>query len=323
MPSAEFDRFVARVNAPIRFRRDDIDGFAIGIGLHLLTGQERVQAEDMLIGRLGTDDGRLAAALAEVGCTRAIPALAERAAASASPAMRLSAARALLALGDDSGDDSGGSALADLLRTGAGDRHDRAAALTLLAQFPDPDLEVFWDTAVADPHESARSSATAALISLHGLTDYNTSYRDVLGGIHARMFSPLRSVRTDAMSDLRTVIARTAAGETPQQLGLTWQADDQAEPVKTFIDSIHNDHPPWAHRYALDGLAALPGPGRVWVEDMLLGLLHRDPRAAHAVATLRVQRAIEPLRELLHTADGTIATQATTALRQLTDHDTP
>jgi hypothetical protein len=49
----------------------------------------------------------------------------------------------------------------------------------------------------------------------------------------------------------------------------------------------------------------------------------RDPRAAHAVATLHIQRAIEPLCELLHTADGTIATQATTALRQLTDHDTP
>jgi HEAT repeat protein len=318
MPSAQFDRFVATVNAPIRFRRDDIDGFAIGIGLHLLTGEERVQGEDLLIGKLGTDDGRFANALAEVGCTRAIPALAERAAASASPAMRLFAARALLALGDD----SGRSAMADLLRTGAGDRHDRAAAVTLLAEFPDPDMDLIWDTAVAEPHESVRSSATAALIGLHGLADYNTSYRDVLGGIHARMFSPLRSVREDAMSDLRAVLARRAAGETPQQLGLTWQADDQTEPVKSFIDSIHNEDPPWAQCYAIDGLSALPGPGRRWVEDMLLGLLHRDRRAARAVAVLRVRRAIGPLRELLETADGAIATQATAALRQLTDQDT-
>ena len=319
MPSAQFDRFVATVNAPIRFRRDDIDGFAIGIGLHLLAGPERIQAEDTLIGKLGTDDGRLAGALAEVGCTRAIPALAERASASASPAMRVAAARALLALGDD----SGRAALADLLRTGAGDRHDRAAAITLLAEFPDPDLDLLWDTAAADPHDSARSSATAALISLHGLAEYNTSYRDVLGGIHARMFSPLRSVREDAMTDLRTVVARTAAGDTPRQLGLTWQADDQTEPVRTFIDSIHNHHPPWAQSYAIDGLAALPGPGPRWVEDMLLGLLHRDPRAAHAAATLHLRRAIEPLRELLRTAEGDIAAHATAALRQLTDRDTP
>jgi HEAT repeat protein len=309
MPSPLFDRFLAGVNAPITW--SNIDEYADIGALPLLTGDERVNAEDVLIRKLGEDDGRAANALADIGCTRAIPALAERAALSRSSTMRVFAARALLGLGDD----SGRTAAIDVSRTA--DRFDRAAAVDLLAKYPGPETAAAVETALADPDATVRSSAISALLTLHGLARYDTSYRDVLGNIHGRMLSPLPSVCAEALAELRAVLARAVAGETPQRLGLTWHADERTEPVKSFADSLEGDAPEWAEDFALDGVTALTGRDRKWVEDMLLNYLPRDPRAVRAVAHLGIRRAIEPLRELLPIADDAMAVEIQAALHRL------
>ncbi|MFI9588583.1 HEAT repeat domain-containing protein [Streptomyces sp. NPDC052236] len=309
-----FEIFLSGVNAPFGSTRDDLDGYR-GIGaLSRLTGAERTEAEDILIGKLAGDDGRAATALAEAGCVRAVPALVERAADSRSPTMRVFAARALLRLGDH----SGRAAVAALLRTRAGGPSDRSSAVRLLAEFPDPDKNLMLHTALTDPDRIVRNEAITALLTAHGLGGDETRSGEVLRGIGGRMLSSLASVRDEALAELRTVLARWEAGETAEQLGLTWHADRQAEPLKSFIISLDSEEPEWARDYALDGVAELTGRERALVENLVLLRLDLDRRAVRAAARLGVGRAVEPLRELLRSAAPDTEADVLTALRDLT-----
>jgi HEAT repeat protein len=305
-----FDAFLAGVRAPVT--RANLDEYEDIGALYLLTGDERTAAEDILIDKLREDDGRAAKALADIGCTRAIPALAERAAHSEWPTMRVWAADALLRMGDH----SGRAALAEVARTG--DWYDRAAAVDLLVEYPGEDTEAVVRAAMTDPNSTTRSSAVSAFLTLRGLGGYDDSSQDLLGNIVGRMCSPLVSVQEEARGELWSVLERRAAGETPEQLGLTEPIDVESELFRGFVASLRDDPTNQAEDYDLTGLAELSGRERKWVEDMLLNYLPRDPRAIRAVARFGVRRAIEPLREMLPTADPATATQIEAALRHLT-----
>lgn len=308
--SSLFEEFLAAVNAPLRFTRDELDELP-GVGaLHLLEGEERIEAEDILIARLGSNDGRVANALADVGCARAIPALIEATGEAASPTMRVFAARALLRLGDE----SGRAALVGMLRDHTTPAHDRGTAATLLAEFPDPDKELLLAVASTDPAPSVRSSAVDAVFTVWDLTDEVTLWGEVLLSIGGRLLSSLASVRQEALAELRVILARLDAGETAEELGLTWSADRDTEPLYSFVESIEGSEPD----FPTAGLENLTGRERTLVENLVLLRLDKDRRAVRAAGRLAVHRAVEPLRELSGLARGAEREEIEAVLAALT-----
>jgi HEAT repeat protein len=308
--SEMFERFLAGVRAPVSFERDVLDQLP-GLGaLHLLEGEERVEAEDILIAMLTRNDGRVAAALADVGCVRAIPALVEATTESASPYMRVHAARALLKLGSE----SGRAALVHMLRTHEGDGTDRGSAARLLARFPDPDKELLLAAASTDPDEQVRSAAAGAVLTVHGLDGEDVMWGDVLLGIQGRLLSSLTTVRAEAAAELRAVLARWEAGETADELGLAWRASERNKPLRRFTDSLDSGRAD----FPVEAVMELTGRERIVVENLVLLRLHEDRRAVRAAGSLRVHRAVEPLRELLGSATGHARAEIESVLETLT-----
>jgi hypothetical protein len=292
--SAAFERFLTGVTTPVGLTRDSLDEIPDVGAIFDLVGDERLEAEDILIAKLATNDGRAATALADADCFRAIPALIEATSERAAPIMRVAAARALLSLDDHSGE----PAMIRLLRTHQGSGYDRGAAARLLIEFPDPDREILFQAASTDPDPTARSEATHALLTLVGLDDDEVMWGEVLMSVSGRMLSSLTTVQTAATAELRDVIARWEAGATVEDMGLTWHSDSEA--VLRLVDSIDSDEAD----LRTHGLEALTGRERTLVENLVLLRLHADRRAVRAAGTLGVHRAVEPLRELLTTAEG-------------------
>lgn len=332
MASEDFRAFLVGLHAPVR-SKDDLDEFQNIGALFRLDDDERIEAENILIGKLAEDDGRAAKALADIRCTRAIPALVERAASSPSRAMRDFAARAIAELSID----RGLPALLDRLRNG--DVDARLQAVFDLSDHPDPRAEdAIETTAFTDPEPVVRSAALNALFTRRDLLLDAESFRSMLDFIDRRALSPLPSVRAEAEAELRELFARWAAGQSRRQLGLAWRADRKAGPLKDFVRSVFGEspaeesrryqqlkesgasmagvrRPPQRFDYAR--LAGLSGRERKWIEDVLLSRLDHDPDAVQAVALLGIQRAIQPLRELLPITENVSAADIETALRQL------
>jgi HEAT repeat protein len=308
--SEMFERFLAGVRAPVTFERDVLDQLP-GLGaLHLLEGEERTEAEDILIAMLPRNDGRVAAALADIGCVRAVPALVEATSESVPPDMRVHAAGALLKLGSD----SGRAALAGLLRTHEGDSTDRGSAARLLAEFPDPDKELLLAAAATDPAEGVRSAAANAALAVYGLDSEDVRWGEVLWSIRGRLQSSLTTVRAEAAAELRAVLARWEAGETADELGLAWRASERNKPLRRFTDSLDSGRAD----FPVEAVMELTGRERIVVENLVLLRLHEDRRAVRAAGSLRVHRAVEPLRELLGSATGHARAEIESVLETLT-----
>ncbi|WP_284740870.1 HEAT repeat domain-containing protein [Amycolatopsis sp. RTGN1] len=306
--SAAFERFLAGVTTPVGLTKDSLDEIP-GVGAILdLVGEERLEAEDILVAKLASGDGRAAVALAEADCFRAIPALVEATSDGAPPATRVAAARALLQLDDLTGE----AAMIRLLRTHAGTGYDRGAAVRLLAEFPEPDREILYEVMAADPDPTARSEATDTLLTLVGLDADEVLWGEVLMSAAGRLLSSLTTVRTEALAELREIVARWEAGETADDLGLTWRCDAKA--VRRFADSIDSAKP----ELRTHGLETLTGRERTLVENLVLLRLHADRRAVRAAGILDVRRAVEPLRELLATAEGHARAEIEDVLATLT-----
>ncbi|HWO67263.1 MAG TPA: HEAT repeat domain-containing protein [Umezawaea sp.] len=294
--SAAFEEFLAGVNAAVGVSRDSLDEIPDIGALYELVGEERVAAEDVLIAKLGTNDGRVAAALADADCVRAVPALVEATSERAAPTMRVFAARALLRLGDH----SGLAAMVRLLRGHEGSGVDRGAAARLLVEFPEPDRELLLEVASTDPDGTARSEAFGALMTVVGLDDEEVLWGEVLLSVSGRLLSSLSTVRAAALGELREILAGWDAGESVEDLGLTWRADRGGEPLRRFVESLDSGKA----EFAVDGLEALAGRERTLVENLVLLRLHADRRAVRAAGELGVRRAVGPLRELRRSAEG-------------------
>lgn len=308
--SAAFEEFLAGVNAPVGLSRDALDEIPNIGALYELVGEERIEAEDVLIAKLATGDGRAATALADADCFRAIPALVEATSERAAPTMRVHAARALLRLDDY----SGLPAMVRMLREHEGSGLDRGAAARLLTEFPEPDRELLIEVASTDPDPTARSGATHALLTLVGLDDEEVLWGDVLMSVSGRLLSSLSTVRDEALAELREILARWEAGETAEDMGLTWRADTGDKALRRFVDSIDSGKAD----FSTDGLAELTGRERTLVENLVLLRLHADRRAVRAAGRLGVRRAVEPLRELLASAEGHARAEIEAVLDSLT-----
>jgi HEAT repeat protein len=306
--SRVFQDFLDGVASPVTLSRDSMDEIPNIAAFHLLDGDERLEAEDILIARLATGDGRAATALADGYCLRAIPALIEATTDAAAPVMRVFAARALLRMDSDAGRES----LARMLRDHEGSDFDRGSAARLLAEFPDPDVDLLLEVASTDPDGLVRSQATTALFEVVGLEDHHSG--EVLLSVAGRLLSSLTTVRAEALAELRAVLAAWKAGATAEDLGLTWQADREHKPLGRLIDDIDSTRTD----FRLDGLRELTGRERILVDNLVLLRLHADRRAVRAAGRLGVRRAIEPLRELLGSAKGHAREEILSVLDSLT-----
>jgi hypothetical protein len=126
--------------------------------------------------------------------------------------------------------------------------------------------------------------------------------------------SSLATVREEALAELQAILARREAGETTEELGLTWHADNEAAPLRGFLESVGGDD----EDYPVDGLRNLTGRERTLVENLLLLRLDKDRRAVRAAGRLAVHRAIEPLRELRQSTRGDARAEIESVLESLT-----
>ncbi|WP_163511183.1 HEAT repeat domain-containing protein [Fodinicola acaciae] len=306
--SAAFERFLSAVTTPVRLTRDSLDEIAGVSAIFDLTGEEREEAELVLIAKLATYDGRAATALANVYCYRAIPALIEATSERAAPTMRVAAARTLFELHDYSGE----PAMIRLLRMHEGTGFNRGAAARLLAEFPNADREILFEVTSTDPDPTARSEATRALITLVGLDDDQARSGEVLRSVSGRLLSSLTTVKTEALAELREIIARWEAGETAEDLGLTWRSTNKA--IRRLVNSIDSRKA----NLSTHGLDEVTGRERTLVDNLVLLRLDVDRRAVRAAATLGVHRAVEPMRELRARTEGHARAEIESVLDTLT-----
>jgi hypothetical protein len=312
MTSEHFAAFLAGLHAPIG-STDDLAEFPNVDVLFLLADDERVVAEDILIAKLADDDGRAAKALADVQCARAVPALAERAMWSPSAAMRDVAAWAVSELSVD----RGLAALRDRLRDG--DVDARLQAVLDLGEHHGRDGQAALESAVfTDRDPVVRSAALDTLFARLDLLMDAEPFHSMLDFVRRRVLSPLPSVRAEAETELRDLIARWTTGRPRRELGLAWRADSTEGPLKDFVRSVYGA----TGGFDYARLGELTGHDRKWVEDVLLSELHQDPDAVGAVALLGIRRAVQPLRELLPITDKVPAADIEIALRRL-DPETP
>lgn len=327
---ADLVLFMEGLNAPV-MSKDDLDEFPNVSAVFLLDDGERVIAEDLLIDKLAEDDLRAVRPLVELRCARAVPALRERVATSPSARMRDLATWAVAELAVD----RGLPAIVERLRTG--DVDARLDAVSDLYDHDDPRAEQVLDTAAfTDPAGVVRNAALDMLFARRDILLDAESFRSTLDFVRRRMLSPLPAVRAEAEAELRHLFMRLAAGESRDQLGLTWRADREEGPLREFVLSkFGDDAVTEGRRYAewkasgrdiselrvtrppfdIRQLAGLRGWERKWVEDVLLSELHDGPGPVHAVAVLDVRRAIQPLRELRATTEH--PRDVENALRQL------
>lgn len=263
--------------------------------------------EDALIARLADDDEQAAKALADMGCTRAVPALAERAMWSPSASMREVAVWAAAELSVD----RSLPALLDRLRDGDVDTRLRAVA-DLGRQH---DRDALKTVAFTDPAPAVREAALDTLFARLDLLLDAEPFHTVLDVVRRRVLSPLPSVRAEAETELRELLDRWAAGASRRQLRLSWRADGEEGPLRDFVRTVYDGQATRHFDYAR--LAELTGGERKWLEDVLLSELHHDPEAVRAVALLGIRRAIQPLRELLPITEHVPAEDIETALHWL------
>jgi hypothetical protein len=328
----DFTAFLEGLDAPIR-SKDDLDEFPNIGRVFLLQGSDLDLAADLLMDKLAEDDLRAVQPLVEIRCTRAIPAFAERAASSPSPTMRNRAAWAIEELSTD----RGLPALVERLR--GGDLDTRLQAVFDLNDLDDPAADRAAETAAfTDPDPLIRNAALDVLLAKRGLFLDDEPFRSMLDFVRRRMLSPLPTVRAEAEAELRHLLARWAAGESREQLGLARRADQEEGTLKEFVLSKFGDTPvEESRRYQewqtsgadiselrrprppvhLARLAGLTGWERKWLEDVLLSELHREREAVAAVAQLGVRRAVQPLRELLTIDSEVPVADVENALRHL------
>jgi HEAT repeat protein len=220
-----------------------------------------------------------------------------------------------------------------------GDANTRLQAVFDLGDHTGPQAEEAVETAAFTEQEPVvRAAALDALFARRGLLLDAESFRSRLDFIRRRVLSPLPSVRVEAEAELRELLARLAAGDSRRQLGLAWRADRKAGPLKDFVRAVFGgspaeeslryqelkasgvpaqDWPRHCREFNYARLTGLTGRERTWLEDVLLSQLDQEPDAVRAVALLGVQRAIQPLRELLPITQTVPAADVEAALRQL------
>jgi len=296
------ERFLRSLSAT---GRDAEDGYDVDAA-RMLGDDERREAEDLLLARLAQSDRHAAAALGELGVARALDPLRAALGRDQGALPQIAIARALHRLGDD----RGLASVAAILR-GTGSPSERVVAAAIAGELG-PTLTRALIDALSDAHGTVRTNAAVSLARLHGHRGAAMDFRDPVGLLTLLLDSPLLSVAALAQAELLAVFDPQSAGRV-----LPPYADAVLVAAQRKLLFAATDE----ERAA--AVAVLPADARPWVARTLLASMHRNPRAAPALAALGDQVAVEPLREAAATCAGEIAAAAAAALRVLDARATP
>jgi hypothetical protein len=300
--SPAMERFVRSLSAT---GRDAEDGYDVDAA-RMLEGDERREAEDLLLARLAQSDGHAAAALGELSVARALDPLRAALARDRGALPQIAIARALHRLGDD----RGLASVAAVLR-GSGSPSERVVAAAIARELGPTLVRPLID-ALSDADGTVRTNAAVSLARLHGHRGAAMNFRDPIGLLTLLLDSPLPSVAALARAELLAVFDPQGAG-----CALPPHADAALVAAqRTLLLAATNEERAAA-------VAALPADARPWVARTLLASVHRNPRSAPALAALGDRIAVEPLREAAAMRAGEIATAAAAALQVLDARATP
>jgi HEAT repeat protein len=163
------------------------------------------------------------------------------------------------------------------------------------------------------PLAMVRAQAVSALAAQHGVGRAFLDHHDLLGMLRLSIASPLQSVRTETVQEVRELFAHLRSGTSPTELRLDRRIDPAVPWLCRLRESYLADDPQSPH-FDVTSLLALTGFEREWVERLLITFLPRDRRAIEALVQLGARRALPALAELLQRAGRTDAAELSAAV---------
>ncbi len=284
--------------------------------LMALAGQERAQAEQILIERLTqTTDPRAPKALRQLGSQKALPAL-RQAMVQQAGEMQVEVANTLWSL---TRDPSSITAIIQVLRQD--ELYGRVNAAFSLRNYPPEAVQEALMAAIEDPDKLVRANAVESLYLLYGLSEWEQVPGRGISLLGLRLRSAFSSVRQTAVKDLRAIIQGKQAGKSPQELGITTESVPKSEEAAAFLKSFAAPPgtSPWQEDFNLEALGRLAGEEKEWAEYSLLNLLEkRDFRAVRALVYLKSSKAVKPLQELAGQSQSRFADEVASGILKLT-----
>ena len=306
MASSEFQLFRESLASGDAAYREDFDIRA----LLELTGEERTDAEDLLIQRLlGAPDPRVPRALGYARVTRALPELEYGVVThSNAAAMR---AEVVLAIWKISEDPRVPGWLREILASG-GNTFGRNIAAHALRDFPGAASEQALRQAIQrDPSELVRINAATSLFTLLQIPPGGKGSK--IAHLWSWLSSDLVSLRRRGTEQLEALLADQAAGK-PLDAWLERPASRSAD-MKAFVKALRAD-PTLVREFPQAELSRLEGLERRHAIHVLLAAVERqDPRAPRALTELQAGEYAEALEESID-APGEFGLEVAAALHR-------
>ena len=299
--SDEFQRFLDSLDDMGPRSMDSVDLDA----LLSLSGQERLDAEKILIDNLVENDWRVPRALVDLESVAAVEPIRRELGKKHGEMMRVELARALKEL---AGDDSGRPLVIEVLQRSTG-WPQRLNAVNALVTLGGPEADAALLEALDDAESTVRGHALTSLLKLRGLASYDTDYYDYVGMQRVRLASPLRSIAAPAAEALRQDFRALAQGVKPAALGFDYRVDRDKDAVRRLVSSIAS-----GGKLDVSGWASLDEREQEWAVHVILSRLTTNPGAAAALARLGATSAVGPLREVLRSAEGELSLEVGIAL---------
>ena len=264
----------------LSFLADVADGGSQGTityGLDLLlalTGDERDDAEELLVGLAEDGDVRAIETLGLAGCKRARPVL--NSLLSRRDDAAVAAARALLAIRGPS--DHLVRRLAAGLQT-CGDLQAALAAFDLRGIDSEAAREGLLTALQREP-KAARANAMLGLDDLLGLDELREPPQSPLQELCSRLMCDSPELWRPAAADLAAKLGRLAHGETAEDVELSYEPGPRPELIDRFIAGLES------RKVDLAALEALEGHDRRWALATLVQALELDNEEREDLARL-------------------------------------
>ena len=239
-----------------------------------LEGDERSDAEELLIGLAEDGDLRAIETLGMTGCQRARPVL--RALLSWQDDVGIAAARALLAVGGPSDQ--------VVERVASGLRRCGPLQAALAAY----DLRGIDSTAARDgllvallrEPKAARANALLGLDELLELEPLRSPDQSPLQALTSRVMCEMPAIWRPAAAELVERLERLAGGATAEEAGLSYTPGPRPAAIARFLAGVEEA------RLDLDAFEALEGHDRDWAASVLVRALELDDPEREDLATL-------------------------------------
>jgi hypothetical protein len=252
-----------------------------------LSGDERDRAVALLVQRLDEADARAAQTLGAAGLVEAVPAL-EAHTAHANASFRASVNRALARL--TGSDEALARVAADIA---AGDPVQAAFSAFSLAEIDAPEAVRGLLEGLGAPFLPTRVNSFRGLVKRFGVAAYTEPIQAPLWAWYLLLGTEFPSAIERGAEALRTLFQALSQGRSADELGLAYAPCDE-DLVARVWTSLQDE----SADIDTEAARRLTGQNRLWAENQIVNrLTWKDPRAADAIAELRLDWALPALRE--------------------------